>query len=271
MINLKLKFLSFVLSLPQKPRNKIISWIRNRGTHPKDSDIRGVPLLLLPGIRMYDLIAHDDISKAIEALGFHDWSHTKSIAKIADKNKKGLFVDVGANMGYFSLLWASIASSGRVLAYEASPKNIKIFEKNILQNHMEKKITLVPKALGDRNGTIGFYCGPEDQTGYGSICLDISDEIMQVPIVRLDEELPDEEIDYLKIDVEGADALVLYGCEKLLRRKRIKIIHFEQNLARMQHLGITSGDAPNFLKKMDYACYPLSKSEDEWIAYPNTN
>ncbi len=220
---------------------------------------------------MYDLISNDDISEAIAFLGFHDWSHTKTIARIASKNNKGVFVDVGANMGYFSLLWASIAPSSRVLAYEASPRNIRIFEKNISRNHMGKTIKLIPKALGDRNGTIGFYCGAEDQTGHGGIYLDDSDGTMQVPIVRLDAELPDEEIDYLKIDVEGADTLVLYGCENLLRRKSIKLIHFEQNLQRMQHLGIAPRDACDFLRKMDYACSPADESEDEWIAFPNSD
>jgi FkbM family methyltransferase len=270
MITLKLKFLSLVLSLPQDMRIMIISWIRSLGTHDSDPETNSASLLLSPRIWMYDLIKNDVISGAIAADGLYDWPHTKAIARCASDNKKGLFVDVGANMGYFSLLWAAIAPSSRVLAYEASPRNVGIIEKNIAKNLMGKTIRLIPKALGDHHGSITFDCGPDDQTGWGGICHNDSDATIQVPLVRLDEEILEEEIDFLKIDVEGADTLVLYGCEKLLRKKRIKMINFEQNKPRMELLGIAPDAAAEFLNKMDYVCRPLGNSEGEWIAYPKS-
>jgi hypothetical protein len=57
------------------------------------------PLALCPEIAMYDLVPGDVISGCIAFNGFYDWSLTKRIAQGAGRG--GLFVDVGANMGYF--------------------------------------------------------------------------------------------------------------------------------------------------------------------------
>ena len=89
-------------------------------------------------------------------------------------------------------------------------------------------------------------------------------------MVRLDEELPDIDIDVLKIDVEGADTWVLFGCEQLLREKRIRTIFFEQNIGRMEVLGITANEAVDFLQSLDYVCVPFGAGESEWIAYPKS-
>ena len=53
-------------------------------------------------------------------------------------------------------------------------------------------------------------------------------------------------IDVLKIDVEGADTWVLYGCEQLLKQKAIRNIFFEQNGARMAELGIGAKRSQGF-------------------------
>ena len=87
-------------------------------------------------------------------------------------------------------------------------------------------------------------------------------------MTRLDNELSNELIEVLKIDVEGADTWVLEGCERLLRDKRIKRIFFEQNIGRMEQLGIQAGVAQTFLRDLGYSCEPLDGDEGEWVASP---
>lgn len=60
----------------------------------------------------------------------------------------------------------------------------------------------------------------------------------------------------LKIDVEGADTLVLRGAEALLRARRIGTIFFEDNLTRMAKLGIARGEAQALLESCGYRCTP---------------
>ena len=100
-------------------------------------------------------------------------------------------------------------------------------------------------------GTITFDAGPAEQTGWGGISSTVSSTTIDVPLVRLDHELPDSPIDVLKIDVEGADTWVLLGCEALLKKKRIGTIFFEQNRGRMERLGIAPGEAQTFLRDLD--------------------
>lgn len=242
-------------------------WYRTRHSHfPGLFD--NVSLELAPQVSMHGLVVGDAISGSLAFLGFYEWDLSAKIVEMAEKATT--FVDVGANMGYYSLLWAGTNPKGRVLAFEVSPRNITILQNNIDRNNLTNQITVIPKAAGHHQGTIKFDVGPSEQTGWGGITSTSSATTMEVPMVRLDEELPDIEIDVLKIDVEGADTWVLFGCEKLLREKRIRTIFFEQNIGRMKVLGITANEAVDFLESLDYVCVPFGAGESEWIAYPKS-
>jgi FkbM family methyltransferase len=223
-------------------------------------------LALCPRVSMYNLIPGDIISGNIAFNGFYELELSREIARLACEGT--VFVDVGANMGYFSLLWAGLNPRGSAIAFEAAPRNIKLIAHNIDQNGLADRITLVPKAAGHKTGTFQFNTGPIDQTGWGGISNDASDNNIEVPLVRLDEELPDSMVDVLKIDVEGADTWVLYGCEQLLRKKQIRKIFFEQNDARMAELGIGANEARDFLTSVGYTCTHFGRSEGEWVAFP---
>jgi FkbM family methyltransferase len=224
------------------------------------------PLALCPEITMYDLVPGDVISGCVAFNGFYEWGLTKHMARHAAKG--GVLVDVGANMGYFSLLWAGLNPSAMVVAFEASPRNVDLFQHNVKQNHLEDRITVIPKAAGDHAGTISFDPGPVEQTGWGTISAKALPSSISVPMVRLDEQLPNARIDVLKIDVEGADTLVLLGCERLLKGQNIKIIYFEQNSEKMEQIGIAHGDARQFLRSVGYDSRCLGRDEKEWFAYP---
>jgi FkbM family methyltransferase len=240
--------------------------------HARHNDWLGLfeaaPLALAPRLAMYGLIPGDVISGNIAFTGFYELAASQCLVQWARKG--GLFVDVGANMGYFSLLWAGVNSAGRVIAFEAAPRNIALFQDNIRQNHLSERIFLVPKAAGERAGTIAFETGPADQTGWGGISAGGGKGAIEVPLVRLDQELADTRIDVLKVDVEGADTWVLRGCETLLRKKLIGIILFEQNTTRMARLGIAPGEAQSFLRELGYTCVADGKAEAEWMAWPES-
>jgi FkbM family methyltransferase len=223
-------------------------------------------LAFSPGVSLYDLIPGDVISGNIAFNGFYELSLTRRICKLARHG--GLFVDVGANVGYFSILWAATNKSARAICFEASPRNVKLLEKNINRNALAEQISLIAKAVGNQTTTIEFDLGPSGQTGWGGITTENSATSIQVPMTRLDMEIENETIEVLKIDVEGADTWVLLGCEQLLRARRIKTIFFEQNPHRMQLLGIRGGEAQSFLRDHGYQCTPLDEKSTEWIATP---
>jgi FkbM family methyltransferase len=67
-------------------------------------------------------------------------------------------VDVGANVGYFTLLMADKAgSSGRVIAIEAAPGNVARLIQNVRLNGFDNRVEVVPAACGDSSGAVTFH------------------------------------------------------------------------------------------------------------------
>jgi len=257
----------FILQLaPLRARQSITSRVYLRQYDKWRNLYEVAQLEFCPRISMYNLVPGDIISGNIAFNGLYELDLSRELVKLSRNG--GLFVDVGANMGYFSLLWAGLNPGGRVIAFEAAPRCIKLFEHNISQNKFVDQITLVPKAAGSKFGSAHFRTGPVDQTGWGGISNVKRTDTVEVPVVRLDETLPDAVIDVLKIDVEGADTWVLHGCEELLKKRRIRKIFFEKNLARMAELGIGADDARDFLASVGYDCIPFGRDGVEWVSYP---
>ena len=147
--------------------------------HAQHHDLFGVaPLAFTPDISMYSLPLGDIISGNVAFNGFHELALSKRLHKLAQRG--GTFVDVGANMGYFSLLWAGTGPLNHVIAFEPAPRNIALLQNNIDQNHLANRITHIPKAAGHHPCTITFDLGPEEQTGWGGISTTASSSSISV-------------------------------------------------------------------------------------------
>lgn len=171
----------------------------------------------------------------------------------------GLMIDVGANYGYFSLLWAAASSQNRVIAFEASPRNHAALHRNVTLNGLDSQVEVREMAVGREAGELCFSLGTQEQTGWGGFSDSATETTVEVPVVTLDSSVSEHElVDVLKIDVEGADTWVLYGSKKLLETKRIRHVYFEQNKERMRLLGIRENEASEFLRKVGYTVKPLS-------------
>jgi len=215
-----------------------------------------------------DLSKTDWGHKSIIFNGFYELALSRAIAKYGAEG--GLLVDVGANYGYFSCLWASKNSLNKVLAFEASPVNIGPLKNNVNKNGFNDKITVVPIAAGKEKGNLKFTLGGNDeQTGWGGFVMDNDENSIDVEVDTLDsycEKNNIEKIKVLKIDTEGADTWVLFGAEKLLREKKVEHIFFEHNAVRMRLLNIGENEAIDFLERLDYKVE--QQSSTDFYAYP---
>ncbi len=213
------------------------------------------PLEFAPAVRM-NLHRDDEGHGNIAFAGFYELELTRRIAAQAEAGT--LLVDVGANYGYFSLLWTSLNPRNRAVAFEASPRNARAIAQNIARNGCQDCIELHTTAVGKQPGRLRFSLGPEDQTGWGGFAAN-GDDGVEVEVVRLDEVFSDSvTIDVLKIDVEGADTWVLLGAERLLQRQQIQHIYFEANQERMRELGIGETEAADFLERLGCRVAALS-------------
>jgi FkbM family methyltransferase len=216
----------------------------------------------------FDLSKHDVGHQSIIFNGFYELNLTRHVLKYAKRG--GVLIDVGANYGYYSCLWASQNSNNKVFAFEASPLNVEPLQNNINKNNLSKAITVIPVAVGKEKGKLSFNLKNEDnQTGWGGLSIDNDLKLVEVEVCTLDEYADQnniDKIDVLKIDTEGADTWVLYGAKELLKNKRISHIFFEHNTERMKLLNISPNEAKDFLKSIDYVVEQQSPAD--FYAYP---
>lgn len=242
-----------------------------RGKTKRPDLFQSASLSFAPDLRMH-LHPTDEGHGQIAFTGFYELALTRRIAQLARKG--GLLADVGANYGYFSLLWAAQKPGNRSVAYEASPRNLAPLQSNISRNGFDTAVEVRPVAAGRRAGSMEFDQGPGNQTGWGGVVLSAnSNSTVTVPVVRLDESLAVERfVDVMKIDIEGADTWALMGAESLLRDKRIGRIFYEENTPRMRELGISPGEAESLLQSFGYRVSRLDGGQEsslsEFEAFP---
>ena len=218
---------------------------------------KNAPLSLSPKIKM-DLCHTDSSHQQIAYTGIFELHLSNIFIDLA--NKGGLFVDVGANYGYYSLLWAGAQSSNKALAFEAVKENAEALSHNVAINNFESRIHIENKVLGQSRGKMNFDSVDGQQTTWGGLTKSAGSGF-EVTVDRLDELLEEDSfITVLKIDVEGADTWVLYGAQRLLETKRIRNIFFEENTARQHQLGIKPNDAKAFLKNLGYSVESLNQN-----------
>jgi len=139
--------------------------------------------------------------------------------------KPGMVVyDVGANIGYFSLLFARIvAEKGRVFAFEVLPSNVERLQLNLTANYFQGRVVVVSSAVVDGAGPVNFLIGPSGGMGkaegsVGRKKLSYSRSI-SVPGISLDEFVYQEGNpvpQVIKMDIEGGEVLALPGMNRLL-------------------------------------------------------
>ena len=141
--------------------------------------------------------------------------------------KKGdTVIDIGANIGYYTLLMAeTVGSEGCVYAFEPEPNNYGLLTKNIKANNYSNIIP-VQKALSDKDGSIKVYCDERNFSGatFAKENLAIkSNNFTEVLTTSLDKCFVDSKIRLIKIDTQGAEGLIMAGAQSLLKNKNLII------------------------------------------------
>lgn len=134
-------------------------------------------------------------------------------------------VDIGANVGFFSMMTGSIVGeTGKVLAFDPNTENCRLVLLNIEKNGFDW-VKLFPLALSNKNGSAFFTPAVGSNGGFlpsNSQTL-MSPNCAVIPTMKLDD-LVNERVDFIKADIEGAEYLALSGAEKLLRKYRPIIV-----------------------------------------------
>ncbi|HUJ47774.1 MAG TPA: FkbM family methyltransferase, partial [Rhizomicrobium sp.] len=157
-------------------------------------------------------------------------------------------VDVGANDGYYTLFAARrVGSTGRVVAVEPSSRERVNLKRNIARNRLDN-VSVVPAALGSACGVADLRLAQGVHSGHNTLGKFAHDGVLADRLQRVDVETLDKleaalglsRIDFIKIDVEGAEASVILGARHVLSTMRpIILLEINDNALRAQ---ATSGE-----------------------------
>ncbi|MFQ3679174.1 MAG: FkbM family methyltransferase [Pseudanabaenaceae cyanobacterium] len=180
-------------------------------------------------------------------------------------------VDVGAHVGYYTLLAAAlVGETGQVLACELSWTNFQRLQYHLQINH-RTNVQPVWGAIGDRCGEVSFFVNADNDGGHA--LWDVGQHPFNqqsaqtpqqatAPMRTLDALLADltpegPPLRLLKIDTEGAEPLVLAGAQATLARWRPPVVILEVNQFGLEKLGFSQMDVRRPLHELGYTGYVL--------------
>lgn len=161
-------------------------------------------------------------------------------------------VDVGANIGYFSIVAArAVGAAGRVLAFEPVPAVRHALMENLGLNGVGA-VEVRDEALSRQSGEVSFFVGPAQDTGLGSLRALQHGTQIRVQQRRFDDIFDRQSrVALVKIDVEGGELGVLQGMEECLRRDRPEIV-LEVTDEFLRALGASAEQLHRFLSDLGY-------------------
>jgi FkbM family methyltransferase len=181
------------------------------------------------------------ISPSIGVLGWYELKTTELFIKLIRRGST--VIDVGANVGFFTLLAARLAGSdGVVLSFEPEASSYSLLSKSIERNDY-RNVQLFQQCVSNINGQQTLHLSVTSHKGLHSTAMNLGGEKVVVPSTKLDtvaSGLSINSIDLLKIDAEGAEPEVLEGATCLLSQSRVKniIMEWEHPEIWARHKGI---------------------------------
>jgi FkbM family methyltransferase len=149
-------------------------------------------------------------------------------------------LDIGANIGYYTLILARLVGErGKVYAFEPDPTNYELLKRNIALNGY-KNVVPVMKATSNKNGTLRLYLCRDNKAMHRVYDSQYCDGFIEIEAIRLDDYFAgrEEKIDFIKIDIEGAEYAALEGMATLLGKSRRAILVTEYTPIAIKEFGI---------------------------------
>ena len=141
-------------------------------------------------------------------------------------------LDVGANHGYYTVLMADlVGAQGRVHAFEPNPRLVDLVERTVALNGFWNSVRLHGAAVADASGPPMTFAATEREPKNGRLLMPGEEgaaepgaTLTAVPVISLDDAVPGP-VDFVKVDVEGAEELVWRGMQQLIERSpEIRIV-----------------------------------------------
>ena len=173
-----------------------------------------------------------------------------------------IFVDVGANIGYYTVLGSKlVGSEGIVVAFEPMPNTLEILKINCKLNYL-RNVTIIPKAAWSDECMMqlyfsGGYYGMASMTQSGG-------DFISIKAIPLDSICkPYSTIKMLKIDAEGAEYQVLSGASETLNKAKYVVLECSKDCDKIKSLLQQSGFD---IRKLHFTTYILAERQGKHVS-----
>jgi FkbM family methyltransferase len=172
------------------------------------------------------------------------------------------FVDVGAHIGYYTLLGAHrVGPRGRVYAFEPAPENFRALQRNISQNGLSN-VVAESLAVTGQSGRAQLTVSETDSASHSLAGSLASGRKVEVETTSLDEYFAgnDTPIDVVKLDAEGAEPEILEGMQQILARNPDVVLFVEIYPRAMEALGRSPEAFLERLRQLGFALVPFDEN-----------
>lgn len=228
-------------------------------------DKSGIYIELNTGIKMY-IEENDYMGVPVDCIrgGNYEPEETEMVRRIVSRYREDsgfTVLDIGANVGWYSLNILNLCPEAAVFSFEPSPITYGRLKKNFELNNLttERSVNL---GLYKEVGKLDFYYDTEESGASSLVNLRGKEDIRKdsVEMVKLDDWAEDnriERIDFIKCDVEGAEFFVYQGGAKIIE-KCLPIIFSEMLRKWCTKFGYHPNDIIAFLGGWGYGCFVVS-------------
>ncbi len=211
------------------------------------------------------LIDPDDLIMTPQLVVYRQWEPELSALVSRTLTADSVFVDVGANFGYFACLAGSRIGPhgrGRVIAIEPNPAMVALLEANIAINWSMSPVEINALAVGERSDRAVLSI-PTSKAANASLSVNPAmvegGQTLAVEVKPLDLVVPDGlVVDLLKIDVEGHETAVLLGADRVLSQSPNITIVLEWSKAQMSEAGYEPRALIQLITRLGLAAYAIS-------------
>lgn len=243
-------------------RYRVMNWIARRGADPFWARM---PAEL--GSLFFRCDLRDLIMREVCLTGRYEPQETTLLQQIL---RPGMtFVDVGANWGYFTLCAAHLVGrTGRVVSIEVDPRACRTLRANIERNKLEP-VTVLEMAASDAPGVLRLHeyeRGANESGNFGLIGAEAIGnphrqfDVAASPIDDVLDRAGIDQVDLLKMDIEGAEGRALAGLRRALGDRRIKFLLLEVHPQYLRDQGTSAERVVADLRGYGYRAWKIDHS-----------
>jgi len=205
----------------------------------------------------------DWVQQLIYFFGIYEFEKAETKAWVTLAEKSNFIFDIGANIGYYSLLAAECNQACTIHAFEPAPVTYKRLQENVQLNNFQS-IQLHNLGVSDKRGFLPLYLANDDNSGMTSLSqpISFSGTIVEVEVIVFDEFIQKSNVkgvDLVKIDVEGNEFNVLAGMKHSIANYR-PVIFIELLQEHLLRFNSSTKEVFSFFETLNYKCLEFERN-----------